>query len=204
MHVFLAVLDTVLLFFSVIFGVLSITMPPELVSVRPPALPDDEEELTGADPKFRTVPSGSPLLLLLVSSSVMSEHTFLNVHSILKHEDDDDELLELDEEEELLELDEDDDEELLELDDEEEELLLELLDDEEELDEELEEELDELEEELDDELEEELDDELEEELEEELDEELLIHRSSSIYGPLHVRSIDLDVGAGSFNFAVQW
>ena len=40
--------------------------------------------------------------------------------------------------------------------------------------------------------------------EEELDEELLIHRSSSIYGPLHVRSSDLDVGAGSFNCAVQW
>ena len=151
------------------------------------ALPDDEEELTSPDPKFRTVPP---------CSTDCSPHTFLYVHSILKHEDEDDEdeLLELDEDEELLELDDDEEEELLELDELEEELLL--LDDEEELEEELDEELDELEEELDDEL--------EEELEEELDEELLIHRSSSMYGPLHVRSIDLDVGAGSFNFAVQW
>jgi len=156
---------------------LSTTTPPELVSVWP-ALPDDEEELTGADPKLRTVPPGSPLLLLLGSSSVLSVHTFLYVHSILKHED---ELLELEEEEELLELEDEEEEELLELDDEEEELLLlELLDDEDELEEELDEELDELEDELDEELEEELDEELEEELEEELDEELLIHRSSSI------------------------
>ena len=151
---------------------MSTTTPPELVRVWP-ALPDDEEELTSPDPKLRTAPSGSPLLLLLGSSSVLSVHTFLYVHSILKHED---ELLELDEEEELLELEDEEEEELLELDDEE--------DDEDELEEELDEELDELEdeldEELDEELEEELDEELEEELEEELDEELLIHRSSSI------------------------
>ena len=197
-----AALVFVLLLFS---AVLSKTTP-ELVMVFVFALPDDDEELTSPDPKFNTVPA---------SSTDCSPHTFLYVHSILKHEDedDDDELLELDEEEELLELEDEEEEELLELDELEEELLLlELLDDEEddeeELEEELDEELDELEEELDDELEEELeeelDDELEEELEEELDEELLIHRSSSIYGPLHVRSIDLDVGAGSFNFAVQW
>lgn len=185
-----AALVFVLLLFS---AVLSKTTP-ELVMVFVFALPDDDEELTSPDPKFNTVPA---------SSTDCSPHTFLYVHSILKHEDedDDDELLELDEEEELLELEDEEEEELLELEELEEELLLlELLDDEEDDEEELEEELDE---ELD-ELEEELDDELEEELEEELDEELLIHRSSSIYGPLHVRSIDLDVGAGSFNFAVQW